>query len=407
MNQIPYNWTQRVELSLKDASLLPEEDNYFSFPWNQAAESIQDALQLSSLKLKPTKQKWKKASSFLKGMGENPVIYTFEVYPLQEKIFIVLSQEDVLKLTSTAFFAENSPITLSSPELRQGFYQFLLLKVLHALDQLSCLAKTSLRMLQPESLPQDEGLCINVLSEVNETVLEARVICSRPLVNAAKEYAPLQEHFLLSEKMAPLELSLSRSIGKTALTSSALDTLEVGDFVILDECSFDPLKKQGIFVASLGKHPLFEGGVNTEQSTLTKCIFTTLEPAVPLNQPLIDSQVFFEEKVSSEDVIDIDAVDLELDLDIEDAPSQEEPLEESVPASLPIPEVLLSLECHISPLTLSLQTLLHLHHEKTLDESPTKSDVVTLVHEGKQIAQGELIKLGEMVGVRILERFSI
>ncbi|MGR3973886.1 MAG: FliM/FliN family flagellar motor switch protein [Candidatus Rhabdochlamydia sp.] len=395
MNQIPYNWSKRVKSSLKDTHLLPEDYNFFSFPWDQAAGVIQNELQLSSLNLIASGQEWQEGSALLHTMEENPSIYAFEIYPLQEKLFLVLSQKDLIRLTSITFLDQGS----SSPSLsqiREGFYQFLLLKIVHVLDKLPYFEHFSLRMLPNTPLPQEKSLCIDIACEVNQTLLKARVICPESLINSCKEYGPLENQFLLSSDIRDLELPLSVYGGNVTLTSSEIRSLKMGDFVILDEHSFDPLEKRGELIVKLGKHPLFEMSVHSDSlaPTVHQLIFDTPDPLIDNTQSPLSSEVSL-----------LAAVELELDLDIEKSSSLQE--ENNSSHLLQNDELVINdrvtWECNLGQWNLSLQTLLALTPGTALECREVHHERITFMQDQQPVATGEMMKLGDLVGVRIVE----
>ncbi len=350
MHDISHDWLKLLEKALLKQQLLPVLEEHFPFPWEAAEEAIEETLSLSDLTLSSSQAVWKNHSEFLQGMGENPSIAHIELSPIEGSLFFILSQSDLSELTATVLVEGEEKETFAGPKLRQGFYQFLLLKVLNTLDHLKVFKDASLHLLPPASLPQEDGFCLDIACELPSRTIRGRLVCPQSFLSAFKAHQPFQKTTLLSiAKTTPLDLTLRCEVGHTALSSAEWETVQVGDFLMLDRSSFDPAEGKGSFTAFLGDTALFMARFKPE------------------GLKVLDYALYQEETATPEESTD------------------------------------LLLTAEAGRLNISLQQLLELKSGSHLELPIRPEQGVDITLSGKRIAKAELIKLGEATGLRLLD----
>jgi flagellar motor switch protein FliN/FliY len=346
MHDISYDWIKLVEQALLKVQQLPALEEHFPFPWEEAGEALKESLGVSDLTISCTRSVWKNQHEFLQGMGESPSVVSIELAPIEGKLFFILSQGDVTELTANVLVGEEKE-PLSGAKLKTGFYHFLLLKVLNTLDHLKIFKDVSLHLLPNSSLPQENGFCIDIAVALSTRTLQARLVCPQSFISAFKAHQPLQKTTILSLAHEPIEISLRCEIGHTTLKSEEWEGVQVGDFVVLDRCSFDPQEGKGSMTVCLGDVPLLMARFKPE------------------GMKVLDYAFYQEE---------------------ETAPSQD-----------------LLLTAEVGRIQISLQKLLELKSGSMLDLPMRPEHGIDITLGGKRIAKAELLKLGEISGLRILD----
>ncbi len=358
MHDISHDWLKLVEDALLKQEMLPALEEHFPFPWDTAGKALQESLGLPHLTLACSQAAWKNPSEFLKGMGDQPSIVAFELAPIEGSFFFILPQADVTELTANTLIAGDEKETFVGAKLKQGFYHFLLLKVLDTLDHLKIFKEVSLQLLPNTPIPQENSFCINIACSLPHRTLQGRLVCPQSFLSAFKTHQPLQKATLLSlDEAATPNLTLRCEVGHTSLKPEEWDSLQVGDFLMLDRCSFDPGKEAG------------EG-----KGSLTVCLGDTalfMARFKPDGLKVLD-YAFYQEAI--------------------DTPPE-------------TTDLLLTAE--IGRLNISLNQLLQLKSGSLLDlpMRPEQGIDVTLSGKGdsKRVAKAELLKLGEAAGLRILD----
>jgi flagellar motor switch protein FliN/FliY len=183
------------------------------------------------------------------------------------------------------------------------------------------------------------------------------------------EYAP--------NKMAQsVELALGLKVGATLLQRTDWDKLKVGDAVILDQGSYDPRKEKGAAYLTLGPLPLFQVKIKQNKIQLVDYAFT------------------YEEK-----------------MDKKMAPESPEnpfsgPAELLPPAggeAMALKEMPVHLTVELARLRVTLEKLMQLSPGNLIELPISPDQGVQLTVNGQLVGRGELVHLGEALGIRILE----
>lgn len=379
MDDTSYDWLKLVEKALLENKHLPALEEHFPFPWEEASEALQKSLEISELTLSCTSARWQEAHEFLKGMGEQPSVIAFELAPIEGSLFFILSQEDIAELTAAALTLDEESDGFSGQKLKQGFYHFLLLKVLQTLDGLSLLKGVSLHLLGQAPLPEESSFCIDVACTLSSRTLRGRLLCPQTFLDHFKLHQPFQKRTLFSlGKTSPLELSLRCEVGHTSLDPQEWDSLCVGDFLMLDRCSFDPTEEKGSLTVCLGNTPLFIARLKSDGLKVLDFALYQETPALEEDQET--SFVEDEEEEDSQET----AVD------------QEEKIEEP-------PRPPYEITAEVGHLQISLNDLLELKSGSMLQLPSRPEEGVAVTLGGKRVASAELLKLGQISGLRILK----
>ncbi len=183
---------------------------------------------------------------------------------------------------------------------------------------------------------------------------------------------------------ARIEIPIDVVIGGIELPKSDWKTIEEGDTLLLDHLTYDPGAEKGDAIFFFGEHPLFRikaktGAIKIIEQARGVKIFMPLEPTQPVP-----------EKVPEEEI---------------------EPVPEGMPsvpkedrgAPVPLHDLPLQIRIEMGRFKLPLNQVLELQEGNILkvDVDPRKG--VDLVVEGKVIGRGELVKIGDLVGVRITD----
>jgi len=347
MHDLSYDWLKTVEKALLKVQQLPALEEHFPFPWEDAGTAIRESLGLSDLTLSCTRAVWKNHHEFLQGMGESSSVVALELAPIEGKLFFILPQADLNELTGNVLVGGNEKETFTGVKLKNGFYHFLLLKVLVTLDHLKIFKDVSLHLLPGNTLPHEMGFCIDVACQLPSKTLQARVVCPQSFLSAFKAHQPLQQTTLLSVgHETEMDLTLRCEVGHTNLSQDEWESLQIGDFLTLDRCSFDPVEGMGSLTAHLGDTPLF------------------IARFKPEGLKVLDYAFYQEETGENSGLL---------------------------------------LTAEVGSLKISLRKLLELKSGSMLDLPLRPENGIDVTLGGKRVAKAELIKLGQIAGLRILD----
>lgn len=403
----PLSWVKQVEESALVCQKIPLWGSCPLFPFAKLSEEMQKKLNIPDFNLLLSQCQLLKPEDFLTPFGTDPQLLFFQLSPLPGYLTWIVSAESMKQISSLALSQEEIK-DLSDPRLLEGFYQFLLLETCEVIERLHTYPDLHIQWLDKKELPKESSLGIDLSIKIKEISFLGRLIIS------AEFHTAFSEHFLTSTfdcKSAPssakIDVSLSLEIGNCLLAQSDFANLHLGDFLILDHCSYDPdndkssailsLEEKPCFIVKIKKNGLkildyavYHGDANTMDEEF---ISDSFEEETPL--PNLE-----EDKKENDD--ETPPADLEKE-DPEVESSKTPPPEVlTSPSKIPFPIVV-----EVDRIKMSLEKLLQLTPGNILEMTVQPSQGVYLTVHGKKIARGELIKIGEVLGVKITETGDI
>ncbi|NGX53469.1 MAG: hypothetical protein K1000chlam4_00181, partial [Chlamydiae bacterium] len=198
---------------------------------------------------------------------------------------------------------------------------------------------------------------------------------------ASKPKPPLSE-----EARKKLLVDVALEAGNASFSWEEWNEAKVGDFVILDRCFFDPDTKKGRVVLTLGGEPLFRGKFEESGVKLLE---------YPFYEEVEESM---DEELESEESYD----------SIEENEESEEVIEETVKPQKKSPaispeKIPVSLTVEVGRVRMTAEELMQLAPGNLVQLPVSPDQGVDLVINGKKMGKGELVKVGEVLGVRILQ----
>lgn len=382
MSNPPLFWVQRIEEALRWAERIPLWGTPPAFPWEKMTQALSILLQKPELVFSLHRIQVLAPRHHLLGFGTQPICWTLALTPLAEVCHWVIATEDVALFNQWILSTESSNRSFVHPSFQEGFYRYLGLYAMQTLSTLRPFEDLSLKFADPKPLPQESALCIDVMISLGNQSIYARVLCGTAFLEAFRAHFTARKpslRSLFAEKNLPLTLQLE--VGQTTVSQKDFQTLVVGDLLVLDRCSYDPLTHRGSATIALEGTPLFRARLKMGNVKLVDYAFYH-EEASMIHSP--------EEGPSEEGAEDSHLWSTEQSNHAED-------LDKLIPAD----EIPISLSVEVSRVKMNLDKLLALEPGNVI-ELPTKPEQgVRLVANGQTVALGELVKLGDLLGVKI------
>lgn len=398
----PMSWIKEIEKTLIDMKAIPLYENIPPFDWDIASRKLAEAFSLPGFKIYPKETIARTCAEFRAGFGADSLVLAIEIHPIGCKAYFLFGKEEIAKLTSFLLLREKkSPLDhlfFSSNSLQEGFYYFAIQKALHAINSFYPFHDLSLKMATFHSLAQEDALSIDIaLTLPNEDyqTLWGRLICPEPTLSQLKAHFANRPYPALSSTIKEqLDLSLSLIVGKTSLSLAQFKEMKVGDFLLLDHCTFDPKNHKGTLSLHLEETPLFrlrmkDNGFKITDYALYYEEAKVMSPDLP-EEDLFDHQEEQEEEVS-----------LEEGEHLWSTPQEEE--HEKLKKIISSSEIPLTITVEVDRIRMKLKELLELSPGNILELSSRPEKGVDLTIGGKKVAKGELIQLGDLIGVKILQ----
>lgn len=404
-------WTNHIQSIVAQAQEIPMWGSIPSFPWDQFSQKLSHCFGLQHLQVHAKNSDWKPADALCSGMGDRPFYVTIELPPIEGATFLVFSREDFTKLSSWMIPSPNQSTALTDFDLQQGFFRYVALQGVHIVDQLGVFGDLTPK-LSSHPLPKEQGYCIDFHLTNEKEAAWGRLICSTPFQQSFKHYFSQKYRLSIPSHLhKDIFLDLPVCAGLTKLSQAAWKDVRPGDFVLLDRCTYSPQTKKGMFQLSLNDNPLFQVKIKDDQ---IKILDYALYYEEDVMEDDSDDETFDEDTDFSEDEFDEEDDFSEDELDEEDEENHEQQLEKEKkePQSTPSPveslvspeEISLSLSVEVARLKMNLDKLLTLKPGNVLHLTthPENKDV-TLIANGQRVARGQLIQVGDVIGVKVIE----
>ncbi|MBS0628494.1 MAG: type III secretion system cytoplasmic ring protein SctQ, partial [Verrucomicrobia bacterium] len=410
----PLSWVKQIQENATFCQKIPLWGSSPPFPWEKISEAMQKKLENPHFQLLPSTSALLEPKDFLTPFGAHPLLLFFQLSPLPGYITWILSSESMEKISSLLLSKEENK-GFSDPKLQEGFYQFLLLQLCEEVDKTHIYPDLHIQWLDDKKLPEDPSLAVDLSIKLEESSFLGRLIISSDCHTAFSDhFSKTPASYSTSPSYAKIDVPLSLEIGSCLLSQNEWLSLKVGDLLLLDRCSYDPITDKGSATLSLAEQPCFivkikknglkildyavyHGDINTMDEKFTPDSF---EEETPLPKPEKDSSLLPQgEEEETFDTPSSEEVDDEHDSPKEEEPSATQPPEVlTSPGKIPFPIVV-----EVDRIKMSLEKILQLTPGNIIELDVHPNQGVYLTVHGKKIARGELIKIGEVLGVKITE----
>ncbi|MCP5469561.1 MAG: type III secretion system cytoplasmic ring protein SctQ [Chlamydiales bacterium] len=372
------DWIKKVDHALLQLDEKPQFHLPNDFPFHSVEALLQRLFKREKIQLTHTQRGWQSPANLFEGLGGNITVLAIDWTPLQTPVYFVLSEQDTKELMGDLLGGEEAATPFFDPALAQGFFHYLALEVLQELEASRFMAPLSPRLGDaPLDIRKELEATSCFVSDIS-LALRDKTIWGRLFVPEAFRQGwkasighlpPVEMSDAQAEKIF-VELSLEVGISRLGLNE--WKKVQLGDFVLLDRCSYNPDEGRGGVILRLGDEPIFRGrfkhgGIKISDYPLYDEVENTMDEEVSG----FDEQDSLEGGFVAKKEHDVDALPVQLTVEVGRCRMNVKELRELSPGNM--------LELGVSP-------------EQGVD----------LVVNGKKVGRGELIRMGESLGVRIL-----
>lgn len=377
------DWAKKIDTALLHLDEKPQFGLTSDFPIEALEELLGRLFDRPNIKASHTEKGWQEGLQLFEGLGEKLSVLAIEWTPLETPLYFILGELDLKELMGELLGGEEAATPFFDASLSEGFFHYLALEILQLLEALRFMAPLSPRIKEAPldiKLELEKTACF--VSDIS-LILHDKTVWGRLLVpedfrKALKKNIANLPSMEMSEGQArkiPVELILE--VGKSHLSLQEWKEVKLGDFILLDRCSYDPHEKKGSLILRLGEEPIFRGRFKEEGIKLSE---------YPLYEEVNNKM---EENEEIPDFL---------------GETEKEPLEGSFVShkesdfdSLPV-----NLTVEVGRIRMSIKELKDLSPGNVIEMNVTPEEGVDLVVNGKKVGRGELIRMGEALGVRIL-----
>lgn len=429
---IPYSWLKTIDPRILKEDHIPLLGKAPPFPWNDFSAQLAKVFELDSLSLQPGELKWITPEELGAFISEGVRPLYFSVATLEGHLCWLMPESDILTLINAVVNkkVEEAP-PIMDVDFKEGFYDFIALEALFAISNLDFDSTLSPHLLKEGELGQDPCLCL----DVTLSLWDGHHVAGKWLISAdfsrswQERYSQRSLTTPLSKKLGEhVQVEVSLEAGKASIPYDEWKNVSCGDFILLDQCSMDPDEEKGRVWATLKGMPCFRARIKPGQLKVLELplyyeVNTSMERSNPEaeNNDEEEMENLEEDELDfEEDEEDTEDTEEEDDEEIEDSSeeeeeeeTEEETREEQEPLSSPQKreakslaspkDISVPLVVEVGRIQMSVQKLLELQPGNVLELDIRPESGVDLVVNGKCVGKGELLKVGEVLGVRVLD----
>lgn len=383
MNE-PFNepWVRKIDAGLQQLDRIPLYGNAPRFDFQKISSAIASHFGMTGLTLELGNCAWREPEQQTDGLGSNLLTIAISLAPLGTKATWIMSRQDVAHLTSWLMNGKAKGRSVSSEILQEGFYRYLALNTLDALQSLEPLKDFSLKLDDEGSMQDENAWCADIKLSFEQRSCWGRLVIPSHLLTAwQKHFASLRELFSLTPIGKSLEVPVCVKTGSVLLSAKEWKKIKPGDFVLLDRGSYDPRNKSGIASLTMGGTPLFHVSIKENKIKL------------------LDYALFYEDAMENREPGP--------EIESETAASEEAGMQNMIPPqegrSMAIKDLPLFVTVELARMRMTVDNLMKLVPGNFLELPIHPEQSVVLTVNGQKVGRAELVHLGEKLGLRILE----
>lgn len=378
-----YTWLKKINKALLSVDEIPLLRTYAPFNFEELSSHIAKKFSLKNVKITSSELKWLSKDEIKSGLSENINYLSFIFSPIEGTTYLLMDLEDISKLTNV-LVAQKNQIKFSSAILQESYFRYISLEALNILSEMNLFQDLSPKMVETPTPLDDNALCLDITIEINDISCLARIAITPKFRKAWEGYFTNNPPLKAMEVAKGLDLIMRAELGYVNLSYEALKKVKNGDFIILDHINYDLKTNKGQVTLKLGDTALFLSKI--KQNKLKILDFANLQEDVSMEKkdeenekkPIQENEKkIAEEKKEVEEVKEIPTAQLE---------------------NMPI-----NIVVEAARFKVTLDKLMNMQPGNLLDLAIHPERGVNLVVNGQRIARGELVNLGETLGVRILE----
>lgn len=419
---VPYSWVKKVSPSLLQDDEIPLFGHPPVFPWEQFSQLLSKRFELKEFKVVLQGIQWRTSEELLADVGEGFTPLHFSLSPVTGSICWIFPESEINFLMSLCLTKQLTPLDGIDQDFRKGLYLGVLVEAMHAFTQLPFDKALSPQLLEKDDLPAHDSLCLDIALVFPERTFMGRLLITPEFLSSWKErFASKTLGLTLEAAVAKkIEVIVQIEAGRTSIKLSEWKKIRLGDFLSLDACSLKGEIEGGRVMLTIKGEPIFRariknGNVKILEQPLYHEVDTVMSKNVPNHES--DNSVDGEDDSLFEGVDDVGFEDE--DLITEESESQEalegheeeehEGEESEANAHPPAKKMIaaedidLTVVVEVGRLQINVQKLMEIQPGNILDLDLHPENGVDLVVNGQRIAKGELLLIGDVLGVRILD----
>ena len=315
---------------------------------------------------------------------------------------LLFPQESIPLILSELLETDPSSLQLQSTSLLDTFKAFFFAQVISSIKEATSFDTMEIRVVEQEAPLEAEGYFVRHYTfQIEKTTISFLLVFPNKYIEAlaslpqSKEIAP--QKWLANLPLFPICIEAARS----HVPYKTLKALKQGDVLLVDFPFFIPGSERARVILTYRGHPLFRakvknGVIKLLEMTHNQQAFQPISPKESLMNPSQEQKKTTATEEQPLEMGEDTFPDIQEEEEVK-TPSQEQPS-----PSIPLNDLPLLVVVQLQELSMTFDQLKALQPGNLLDlDIHPEAATVQLSVEGHIIGEGDLIRIGEKIGVRI------
>lgn len=405
-----FDWLRHIEKALVDLDEIPLFGYTPSFEIDKFCTQLSQLLQIPDLKIELGNWSWHTPDSLQESLGRETSCVNMSVLPFLGHVSLFITSSDLNSFVSWIVEHKSGSNNLISPYFSEGLLNFVIMESMHIAQNFPLFKNFLLRIIGEVERSSLRSLVLDIKLKA----YDEEIICKLSVLESFRKQ--WLNHFAKKPKNIPthlmqgLDVVCSLEAARVVFTHHEWKKIRIGDFIPLRSCNLDLENGSGSLYLSVGQKPLLrvrikEKGLKIlEQPIYQEDIQSMDDDHEDLFSEISDLE---KEKKQTLDPIPEDSDEEkneELELSLEEEEGQEESKIHKEKSPLQkIEMVPLNVVVEVARFKMTCEKLIQLKPGNLLELNVALEKPVDLVVNGKKIATGELVRIGDSLGVQVTE----
>lgn len=427
---LSFSWLREIKKELRGVDAIPLTSSP-PFPWEELSLHLANTFECDNFNIQPNELAWLTKEELFENLGTPLNTLTFILPSLKGYLYWIMPEEEINVLESLLLTKEVNPYAIQDAEFKKSFYQFLVLETLYTINQTSYDQSLVPIITDLHELPKEDSLCMDITITIDNRLFQGRLVISQPLRHSLANYFSKNGPSISSKKLSGnVEVPMHLEIGRTQLSLEEWKKVALGDFIILDRCSLKSKDLSGHVTLTMEGKPVFRGElegdhirilefpiIHEEDTYMAKHQDNEDDDEDDLSDLGFDDDDDLEEfdefdddlfkELEENDQTSLGEINAENKVENETHPPQTDEDQSSFQLTgkgpLTPDQIPVTIVVELGSIQVTMDKLLQIEPGNLLDISVQPENKVDLTINGRVIARAELIRVGENLGVRILE----
>ncbi len=414
VKQLDWSRLRSISRSLFELDSVPLLSHTLEFPWEKCSAEISKVLGISLL-MQPGELLWKEEGQVIGDIKAPCRLSTIHIQNIDPHCYLCINEQDVLAIMSSLLATDCTTQTLPDGFL-DAFYQFLIAQCSLIINETEYGKKIPFKIMDAGQPLQGPALCQDIWVTASERKFLIRLVMPKNFQEAFAAFSLQSFPCSRALQFDQIPIVLRAEAGRSYMSFKQWQAVQPGDFLQIDQLLYEPGADKAKCVLSFNGTPLFRCMVKDDGFKILEIpshneVYEPMADQLKTGQqhgaPHHDDEesTFSESEFSEINESTEHEIDEEAEIAPPVAPKQKpikQPAAQTVENSS-LTDIPVTVVIELAHIEMSVQKVVELQPGNMINIGTLPQNTVHLSINNRVVGRGELITLGDALGVRILQ----